>query len=60
MVSEPNDWRVFPSNLEDMKNLKASFTYSVLIRIPRTQNKTADKLAEGARKQLLFIVHMDI
>ena len=60
MVSEPEEWPDFASYLEDIKFLKRSFNSSELIHIPRTQNSKADSLARSAKKQLLFIVHMDV
>ena len=59
MVSKPEEWPVFASYLEDIKNLKRSFTSSELIHIPRTHNSRADILACSARKQPSFVIHMD-
>jgi len=59
MVSEPEKWHAFASYLENIKILKRSFNHSKLILIPKTHNKKADSLAQSARQQLLFNVHMD-
>ena len=59
MVSEPEEWSVFASYLEDIKILKMSFQSSEIIHIPRAQNSKADSLARNARKQSSFVVHMD-
>jgi len=59
MVSEPEELPAFEAYLEDLKILKDSFHSSQIIHISRTQNKKADSLARGARRQLSFVVHMD-
>ena len=60
MVSEPEEWPTFASYLEDIKVLKRSFNSSEIIHIPQTQNSKADSLARNARKQLSFVVHIDV
>ena len=59
MVSEPEECPVFANYLEDVKNLKESFTRSDIIYVPRTQNTKADRIARSVRKQPSFVVHMD-
>ncbi|KAL0815994.1 hypothetical protein Bca101_072438 [Brassica carinata] len=59
MVSEPEEWPAFANYLEDVKNLKESFTRSEIIYVPRTQNTKADRIAHSVRKQPSFVVHMD-
>ena len=44
--------------LEDTKILKRSFNHPDLIHIPRTLNTRADSLAQSARQQSLFVVHI--
>ena len=55
IVSEPHDWPAFATYLEEIKNLKSSFTHSAIIHISRRHNTTADRLAQSARKQPSFI-----
>ena len=59
MVSEPEEWLVFTSYLENLKILKEIFLRSEIIYVPRTQNTKADSLACSVRKQPSFVVHMD-
>ena len=59
MVSEPEELPAFASYLEDINILQGSFHSSQLIHIPRTLNSWADSLAQRARKQPSFVVHMD-
>ena len=59
IVSEPEEWPVFASYLEDVKNLMRSFNSSELIHIPQTQNTRADSLVYSARNQPSYVVHMD-
>ncbi|WZZ40520.1 hypothetical protein YC2023_036779 [Brassica napus] len=60
MVSEPEEWPAFETYLEDIKLLRRSFFNSDIIHVPRTGNQRADSLARSARKQLSFVVHMDV
>ena len=59
MVSEPEEWPAFGSYLEDIKLLTRSFSNSYIVHVPRTKNLRADSLAQNARKQPSFVVHMD-
>ena len=59
MVSEPEEWPVFGSYLEDIKLLRRSFFNSDIVHVPRTENQRAISLAHSARKQPSFVVHMD-
>ena len=59
MVSEPAEWLVFATYLEDIQHLKESFNHSEIIHISITHNIRVDNLAHSARKQLFFVVHMD-
>ena len=59
MVSEPEEWPAFADYLEDIKNLKESFSRSDIIHVPRTLNTMADSLARKARMQPSYVVHMD-
>ena len=59
MVSEPEEWPAFEVYLEDIKFLKASFSSSEVIHVPRTTNLRAYSLSRSARKQPSFVVHMD-
>lgn len=45
--------------LQYIKILKESFNYLEFIHVLRTQNTTADKLAQSAQIQLYFVVHID-
>ncbi|KAL0673460.1 hypothetical protein Bca4012_001441 [Brassica carinata] len=49
----------FANYLEDVKNLKESFTRSDIIYVPRTQNTKAHRIARSVRKQPSFVVHID-
>ena len=60
MVLEPKEWSSFDSYLEDIMLLKRSFLNSEIIHVPRTENQKTDSLARNARKQLSFIVHIDV
>ena len=59
MVSEPEEWPVFGSYMEDIKHLKRSFLNLDNVHVPRTENLQADSLARSARKQSSFVIHMD-
>ena len=59
MVSEPEEWPVFTSYLEDIKILKENFFSSEIIHVPRTQNIKTDSLARSVRIHPAFVVHMD-
>ena len=59
MVSEPEEWPVFESYLEDIKHLRRSFTNSEIVHVSRTENTMVDRLARSAWIQPSFIVHMD-
>ena len=59
MVSEPEEWPVFESYLEDIELLKGSFLNSGIVCVPRKANLRTDSLARSARKQLSFVVHLD-
>ena len=60
MILEPEEWSAFTSYLEDIKILKRSFNSSELIYIPLAQNSRTDSLARSVKKQLLFVVHMNM
>ncbi|KAL0663518.1 hypothetical protein Bca4012_100355 [Brassica carinata] len=60
MVSEPEEWLAFESYLEDINLLRRSFFNSDIVHVSRTENLRADSLARSARKQLYFVVHMDV
>ena len=59
IVSELEEWPAFADYLDDYKILKASFTRSDIIHVPRMLNTMADSLARQARMQLSYVVHMD-
>lgn len=50
IVSEPKEWSIFASYLEDIKILKRSFNSLTIIHIPRTQNSKTDSLRCKAKK----------
>ena len=59
MVSKPEEWPAFESDLEDIKLLRRRFTNSEILHVPRTENIMADRLAYSCQIQPSFVVHMD-
>ncbi|KAL0729301.1 hypothetical protein Bca4012_025394 [Brassica carinata] len=59
MISELEEWPAFASYLEDIKTLQGNFLSSEIIHVPRAKNLKADTLAQNARNQPSFVVHMD-